>query len=154
VDVVGLDTSCSNDYCIYTRKRVITWCYHSGQEILEGHGSRAWCNGCYNPLEQTTISRNTTSVLLMYSNEEDTRIEEFQVLNEYVLNKFYWGSEKNASQSEHECLNSRRKEHSGCYHKSTDVDNGIAKEFLCSRDERLQNLDPQGLLSIAIMCFT
>jgi hypothetical protein len=113
------------------QKRVMAWCYHPDQEIPEGHGSRAWCKGCYNQLEEKETAKSLTSVILLESMEEDKRFEEFQKSKDYVLNKCCCGHEQNASHSEHLCLHTGIKVIAGCYHKSTNVDDGIPKSFLC-----------------------
>jgi hypothetical protein len=114
----------------------MVWCYHPDQEIPEGHGSKAWCKGCYNQLEKGTAKR-LTEVLLMETAEEDERYEEMQALKEYILNRCCCGCEQNASHSEHLCLHSGRKVMASCFHKSTCVEDGIPKAFLCTAIIRL-----------------
>ncbi len=127
----GQDASQRNHYCIYTKKRVMVWCYHPDQEIPEGHRSKAWCKGCYNQLEEKDKAGTLIEILLMESKEHDKRHEEFQALKEYYLNRCCCGCETMASHSEHLCLHSGRKVMPGCFHESTGVDDGIPRAFLC-----------------------
>jgi hypothetical protein len=127
----GADASKSNHYCIYTKKRVMVWCYHPDQEIPEGHSSKAWCKGCYNQLEEKQAAKSLTEVLLMEQAEGDKRYEDVQAIKDYILNKCCCGCKKNAYYSEHLCLHSGRKVLATCYHQSTDVDDGIPTAFLC-----------------------
>jgi hypothetical protein len=61
----------------------MVWCYHPDQGgIPEGHGSKAWCKGCYNQLEEKDKAGSLTEILLMESEEQDKRYEEFQALKE------------------------------------------------------------------------
>ena len=109
----------------------MVWCYHPDQEIPEGHGSKAWCKGCYNQLEEKDNAGSLTEILLMEQAEGEKRYEEFQALKEYVMNRCCCGCDQSAYYSEHLCLHSGRKVLATCYHKSTDVEDGIPRAFLC-----------------------
>ncbi len=111
----------------------MVWCYHLDQDIPEGHGSKAWCKGCYKQLEEKETAKSLTSVLLMGQVEGDKRYEDLHALKDWILNRCCCSCKQSASHSEHLCLHSGKKVLATCYHKSTDVDDSIPREFLCKR---------------------